>query len=187
MQGLAKNLLAGAVFAALMGAGAVLADDDIQRKVIEIRSMKDQDVKVMVEHDGIEEVLTLTQDEVADPVLLESRLSGLDEETRETLMQALSGTRHMLSGDLQFNGHNAKKVMVINKGDGESVNTMVHGDVDMEFEFVNGDHQIRKHIIVGDEDGVLTGHTDAIVKLIERGQFTQEELDKIQSAIDVKR
>ena len=47
---------------------------------------------------------------------------------------------------------------------------------------------MRKHFVIGgDPHEALTGHTDAIAKLIERGEFSQEELDKIQAAVDAKR
>jgi IMP cyclohydrolase len=43
---------------------------------------------------------------------------------------------------------------------------------------------VRKHFIHGvGEHAVLTGHTDAIAKLIERGEFSRDELDKVQAAM----
>ena len=81
--------------------------------------------------------------------------------------------------------------MVMHKGEGDAVHMMHEEDIDMEFDVLTDDGQkkvIKRHIVINsDGDSALTGHTDVIVKMIERGEFTQDELDKIQAAIDVKR
>ena len=63
-------------------------------------------------------------------------------------------------------------------------------DFDSVAEEDNGEMQkiVRKHVIVkADDNSVLTGHSDAIIRLIEKGPFSSEELDAIQSALDDKR
>jgi len=44
-----------------------------------------------------------------------------------------------------------------------------------------------RHLKIGRDNMVLKGHLDAILKLIEHGEFTPDELDKLQQMIDNKR
>lgn len=56
--------------------------------------------------------------------------------------------------------------------------------------FINSDeaHDIQVHKFKLDGDNVvLKGHVDAILKLIAHGEFTPEELDKLQQLLDSKR
>lgn len=187
MGSLVKNLIAGAIVGSIALIGAVAADDsrDVRHKIIEIKTKKGADIDVMVEADGHSEQVVLTPEELNDPDILESKLAHLDDETRETVMSALSGIS--VSGEHGMEIHKAK-VITVNKGAGEQLH-VYSDDVDVDFEFVHGEgnKRIKKHIVIGDHDGVIKGHSSAIVSLIDRGEFSQEELDKIQAAVDAKR
>lgn len=186
MNTLIKNLIAGAMVGSLAVAGVVTAQEDIKHKTIEIKMVKDSDVSVWVDSDGHAETVVLTANEISNSDLLADKLAGLDEQTRETVVEALEGIKTSGFGDAHVE---VKKVFVMNKGDAQLVEFM-GDDVNMDIEMITGDdHKIvRKHIIHSDsEGGVLKGHTNAIAKLIERGEFSQEELDKIQAALDAKR
>lgn len=196
MNALTKNLLAGMAVGTLALAGAVTAEDDssadVKHKIIEIKADSASDVNIVLSTDGYDETITLTHDELQDEYLLEDRLAHLDADVRETVMKALGGVKTMKFSSTDGNAffHDTeKKVVVINKGEGGLAFANSNGDVDFDFEVLtdDGGKEVRKHIVIGDAMKVLKGHTDAIVRLIERGEFTQDELDKIQSAIDVKR
>jgi hypothetical protein len=196
MNMLTKNLLAGLAVGSLALGGAVFADDDkevqVKHKIIEINADSDSDVNIVVAGDGHDETISMTFDEMKDEYILEERLAHLDEDMRNTIMSALSGVKTMkfTSDDGNSFFHDVdKKVVVMHGGDGGLTFANTVGDADFDFEFLSddGDAKVRKHIVIGDASHVLKGHTDAIVRLIEKGEFTQDELDKIQSAIDVKR
>jgi hypothetical protein len=99
-------------------------------------------------------------------------------------METLQGVRHIDTGEREV-----QKVYVINKGEGQRV-AFFGDDSDVEMEIVSGEKHkiIRKHVI--HEDGgeaIFKGHTSVIASLIERGEFSQDDLDKIQAALDAKR
>jgi len=181
---LTKNLLAGAIVASLALTGAVIAEEEITHKTIEIKMVKDHDVSVWVDSDGNSETLVFSPSEILDTKVMASKLENLDPETRQTVMQALEGVRHVDTGEREI-----QKVYVMSKGEGQRVE-FIGDDSDVEMEIVSGGQHkiIRKHFI--HEDGgkdILKGHTSVIESLIERGEFSQDDLDKIQAALDAKR
>ena len=188
-----KHMLAGLVISSLALGGSVVAGDkdvDVRHKVIEIKAQTDEDVKIKVKGDSETQTVVLEVEDLNDDAMIEQKLAHLDDETRETVLNALQGIKHIGKADFTHpfvSGDIDKKVMVMHKGDSELA--FVHGDADMDFEFTSddGEHLVRKHIIIGGEQQVLKGHTNAIVRLIEKGEFSQDELDKIQAAVDAKR
>lgn len=165
---------------------------DTEHKVIEIKAKQGEDITVVVESDGVSENMVFTFDEIVEPYMIESRVAHLDEETRETVVQALKGLEDLVEGAVHGVGEvgqHAAKVVVMHKGEGDLVH--VNSDVDMDYDYEivqgEGDKIVKKHIILGKHDTVLRGHSDAIVGLIERGEFSEEELEKIQAALDGKR
>lgn len=187
MHTLTKNLLAGAVVASLALTGAVIADEGVKHRTIDINVVKDQDVKVKVVSEMGTESLVFTPAELNDANLLEAKLANLDPDTKETVMKALQGIK-MSDND---EAHLAiSKVFVLNKGEGERLEFYADDGDNIDIEVTSdGDRKmIRKHVIHSDgEHRVLKGHTDAIAKLIEKGEFSRDELDKIQAALDAKR
>lgn len=187
---LMKNLIAGAVVGSLALTGAVLAQDEerqVRHKIIEIKSKKD-DVDVSVKVNDDNHALFFTRDELADENVIYDKLSHLDDDTRETVLEALQNIKIVGEDGIHLSNEDS---FIVNKGIGQQFVVLSddHDDQDVEFEFVHdGKHKkIQKHFIFGGTDGVLKGHTNAIVKMIERGEFNQEELDKIQAAVDSKR
>lgn len=192
MNLLVKNLIAGMVVGSLTLAGAVIAqgNEKALHKFVEVKAKKDENVVIKVDNDGNTESVIFTADELSNDDLIDAKLAHLDEDTKETVLQALNSVKQVVSEGFDVDDLASgmeRKVVVMHKGDGALVN--VTGDVDYDFDVVHedGHKSIRKHIIIGDETKVLKGHTDAIVKLIERGEFSYEELDKIQVALDAKR
>lgn len=189
-----KTLLAAAISGYLAIMSGVSANNDVRHKLIEIRADENKNVVINVD----DHTLTLSPEEMEDEELLALRLSEFDEKTRDTILQTIEGTKHLFSGEGHFDlskikGAKEHKMIVVNGGDGEVIKEMFSDDINIEV-IADGDMDgqqkvIKKHVIVGhgDAHSALTGHTDAIVKLIERGEFSQDELDKIQMALDAKR
>ena len=186
MKLLVKNLIAGAVVASFALAGVVTAEEEIKHKTIEIKAVKGKAVNVWVEDDSGSQAVIVTAEELADSDLLADKLAGLDDQTRETVMDALQGVNQSHDGDVE---HEIEKVYVMNKGDGQRIEFIGDDDHDVDIEVINGgDGKIIKHVIRANGDSsALKGHSGAITKLIERGEFSQDELDKIQAALDAKR
>lgn len=196
MKLFSKTLLAGALSCYFAIAGSVIADNEVKHKFIQIHADNKEDVVIKIEKDDVLSKFVITHEELADEDLLDIKLAELDDETRETVMQALEGTRHMFDGSMDlgkmklsgFDGDH--KVMVINGGEGHVLFEDGFDGIDLDVHVEgDGDHKIiKKHVIVADgKHGVLKGHTNAIVKMIERGEFSQDELDQIQAALDQKR
>ncbi len=174
-------------------AGAVIADNDILHKKIEIRAADGDVVVVKVDTNDALQVIELDQSDLGDENMLLAKLADLDDEAQEMVMQALQGVSHMVDGSMDFShfhhvGNEKHKVVVVNDGEG----TVVHksGDMDFSFDFdgEDGERKVRKQILIGkDAHSIIKGHSDVIVRLIENGEFSQEELDKIQAALDAKR
>lgn len=181
-----KNLLAGFAVGSLALAGAVFAENP--HRLIEIKADRDQEVNIVINNDGVSETLDFTAEELNDRQLLEQKLAHLDDDTRDTLMQTLETVKLDVGAGL-IEGKHENKVVVMHKGAGELVKILHGSDVDLEYEIGEGsDHQvIRKHVVIGNHEGVLKGHTGALVDLIKKGEFSQDELDEIQAAIDAKR
>jgi hypothetical protein len=187
MKTLIKNLMAGAVVGSLALVGAVTAEEEVKHRTIEIKAVKGQDVNVWVDSDSGSQTVIVSADELENSDLLADKLAGLDEQTRETVMDALQGIS--MSGDGE--AHVAvEKVFVMNKGDGQRIEFIGADDGELDIEVLQGDGQriIRKHVIHTDgASSSLKGHTGVISKLIEKGEFSQEQLDEIQAALDAKR
>lgn len=194
-----KTILATAISGYLALIGGVYAGDDlhqkvVEHKVIEIRADANKNVVINVD----DQTLTLTPQELEDEDLLAMRLSEFDERTRETIMQTIEGTRHLFSGEGHFDiskikGAKDHKMIMVKGGDSKIIKEIFVDDSEVDI-LVDGDQKqkvVKKQVIFaghGDLDHtVLSGHTDVIVKMIERGEFSQDELDQIQMALDNKR
>lgn len=70
--------------------------------------------------------------------------------------------------------HEEKRVFVIDGGEGNVV-------------FHSGDDANITRFKLGEGNTMLKGHLDAILKLIEHGEFTADELNKLQIMLDSKR
>ena len=132
MNMLTKNLLAGAVVASFALTGAVVAEEEIKHKTIEIKAVKDHDVSVWVDADGDSQTLIFTPNEILDSEVMAARLENLDPETRETVIDALQGIQHLDSGE-----HAVEKIFVMNKGEGQRVE-YIGDDSDIDVEIVSG-------------------------------------------------
>jgi superfamily I DNA and RNA helicase len=189
MHSLSKNLIAGAVFGALsvagaMHASAVSANDDVQHQVVEIKAVKGHDLTVWVQKDGDAKTIVLDANELLDQDAVRAKLAELDEDTRNTVLKTLDEVKTGAGGP----GSRSERVFVMNKGDGQRID-ISEDEVQIITTEDGGSQRMVKQIFIddGEQNLRLKGHADAITQLIERGEFSVAELDKIQVALDAKR
>jgi hypothetical protein len=153
-----------------------VAKVDVKHKVIELKKMSGQPIVIEIEEDGNMQVIELTADELADESLLSNKLAGLDPETRETVLNALNHSNPQ---------HGGMKML----------KTRLHKDGmmrEIHIEHMDGELEKEHEIVVinGSDNlefkGEIKGHHKALVKLIEKGKFTKQELDEIRAALDAK-
>lgn len=159
----------------------------VQHKVIEIKRSSSQPTLVEIDNDGEVQIIELLPEDIESITVLNDKLVDLDDHTKELVLNIVNGQKFVdgdVSVDTKFiaetiegldldglekelifhinkNGNSQhfstdKKVMVINGGDGMSFN------------------------------GILKGHHKGIIKLLEKGEFTRDELAEIQKALDAK-
>jgi hypothetical protein len=189
MNTLSKNLIASAVFASFVLAGAIhagvaSASDDVQHKLVEIKAVKGHDLTVWVEKNGDAKTIILDANELQNKEALLAKLAELDEDTRNTVLKTLEEVKSGPEGKTLHN----ERVFVMNKGEGQVID-IDENQVSIVGEDAGGKHHMVKQIFIDDGSPAMSlkGHADAITQLIDRGEFSREELDKIQAAIDAKR
>jgi hypothetical protein len=190
MNRLAKNLLVALVTGSFFVAGAINAKSQTIVKTIELRADDNQETAIHVTAGEDAISYTFSKEELEDPAFLEDALSELDDDTRTTVLNALQGIKtgdgklfiqkdgENLDLDLDLDISKDAKVMVLHKGDGSIANlsgNFDHGSI------------IKQYFKVKHGDKLTAGHSGLITKLIEGGEFTPEQLDKIQAALDNKR
>ncbi len=199
-----KKSIIAAIFTGLFAVSALAADETRVMK-IEVKKETGNPVVIDIDNNGNTQVFEFTDEELKDADLIENRLAGVDEKTREAVMNALSGIS-MGDGNMVWvnddeDGDDKKKFVIIKQmdsGDGE-----FQHDVMIDFDGasdVGGVHKVIKHKIdkhfkikVGGEGHGMklhhdTGHAAKVIqKLLENAELTPEQLEKIQQALDAKR
>lgn len=174
---------------ASMSAIANMSEDKVKVHKLKINKALDNNVNVYVNNNGETNEFIFSTDDLSSRENVEKLLASLPVEIREHITGALVNNEgvdglvklhKVLPNTKVFNwttSDNDDKVLVL-KGD-ESIE--INSDDDhhmMKFHFVSGNQDIE-------ESGKL--HADIITKLIQHGEFTQDDLDKLQQAIDAKR
>lgn len=213
------TLIASLFTVAIFGSTLAKAGDgehaDEERKMIKIE-MKHQNegpVNIEVDIDGNQQVFEFTQKELSDQNAIEAKLVGVDEKTRQTLLETLSninaGAGHIVikHGGKHNNEHDGKMMkkqfvivdgqagiereMIIElakSGDLNALHEMVetHTDIDI-------DGEENAMVFKFGHDGNIKFHSDSthalkvIKSLIETGDLTPEQLDQVQQALDLQR
>jgi hypothetical protein len=186
--GLAMLLLAGTSFnssllAAQENSEKTMNNAVVKHKIIEVKRNADAVSKIEIEEDGDVKVIELTTVELDDPAMLESKLADLDEDTRAIVMEALNSSKNRFDKGLAFISTQSPSELSIERlqvkrGDIDAIN--IETDIDGERDVIvlnRGDARFK---------GVLKGHHKAIINLIEKGEFTRDELNEIRKALDAK-
>lgn len=209
-----STLIASLFTVAIAGTAVAKAGHDKEfheeHKMVKIEMVHENNepVNIDVNVDGNHHVFEFTQKELKDQDAIAAKLADVDEQTRQTVMDAL-GNLNAGPGHIVFH-HNGehdgdmvkKKFVVLNGSGGLDSETIIelaengnftelhkvvesHGSNSdgkkgpMVFKFAHGGG-MKLH---GD-----SGHSVSVIKkLIESGDLTQEQLDEIQLALDEKR
>jgi hypothetical protein len=160
---------------------SLYADENDKPEKVKIKYIQDSDVKVFTELGDVKEIIVLKKEDLNDLSVLQDKLANLHQDTREIVMSALEK-----AGEHIDDVHENVKVIVDDQ-EGQLIKMLKYAQ---HIEDTVGDIDVIKHKIVyalDDDETSIQGHTNAIVKLIEHGEFSQDELDQIQLAIDKKR
>lgn len=137
-----------------------LGDLDQLKELAELGKLKDLKIKVI------------------DKLMTKEHAHAIRERAREMSEHEREMAHHEREMSKHARDMERKHRMII--VDGESADIMFNVDDEV------GDVQVRKFKL-GEDNMVLKGHVDAILKLIAHGEFSQEELDKLQQLLDSKR
>lgn len=167
-----------AVTTSILSSSAFAQEQDekvtVKHKVFKIKSSSDKPTKIEIEENGEVKLIEVNMKDFNDQALLESKLINLDEDTRATVLKIIRQSGRALGNGLAFI-------------DTENESSFTLDNIKFDGNF-NGQTEI---IVVKDGEnadfkGILKGHKQAIVKLIEKGEFTRDELNEIQKALDAK-
>ena len=198
-----KSILAS-LFAGLFAVSA-FAGDEVRMMKIELKKELGEGTTLNLNQGGDTQVFEFTEEELQDKDLVNARLEGLDEDTKNAVLNALNGI-HMDDNNLMFideevhnkdgnkfvfistdelvDGDEPHKVLINMQGSAGS--NGVHkvfkqkGANGFAYKFGNGDNKIMLH-----KD---SNHAaDVIQKLLEHSELTADQVDLIQQALDAKR
>ena len=182
-----------------------------ERKMIKIEMdhKTDSPVNLEIDVNGEHNVFTFTQEELDDQDAIEAKLANVSEETRQSVLDALSNL-NAGPGHIEFHhedNHDGSKVIkkkfvVIDGSQGGDSETIIElaksGDFEqlhkiVEFHSSTDDEAHQPMVIkLGKGGGFqFNGGGDhsvkVIKKLIENGKLSQTQLDEIQQMLDAQR
>jgi Fe2+ transport system protein B len=173
------SLVLGLIAATSLTNSMALAQDKdtkttVKHRVFKIQTGNEKPTKIEVDEDGQVQIIELNMEDLKDDALLQSKLMNLDEDTRATVLKVI-----------QQSGKNASNGLAFINTDNKSTFTLDN---------IQFDEELTKNteiVVVRADDnvnfkGILKGHHQAVIKLIEKGEFTRDELNAIQKALDAK-
>lgn len=154
---------------------------------IEISVDDSKDVQVFVSHDGDITELEVPKSLLTDKAYLDNALAALPGELREKVVSQLTGIHmdghvvQLKSGEVNtWVDSGSDKVIILKSIDEENGKSIAKRIVQ---KFSSGD---GKHKIFEFKHGNKVS-ADSVTRLLKNGDFTPDELDKIQQALDAKR
>ncbi|WP_448549326.1 hypothetical protein [Thalassotalea fusca] len=184
-------LLSVAGATASLSAIAMTTEDKHVEQRIEVVAEKGADVKVLIDTNGEVKEFNLPNNVFADKDQLEQALADFPVEVRENLLKHLSG--FSLDANMIKIATDDEHIFNWSADDSAGAKSMVVVKVDKQ-EFDSDDlHKVVKHIVVNGDQKVIdlkdTSHSfaDVIINLIDDSKLSQEDMDKIQAALDKKR
>ena len=209
-----STLIASLFTVAIAGTAVAKAGHDKElheeRKMVKIQMdhQNEGPVNFEIDIDGNHHVFEFTQEELNDQDAIAAKLADVDEQTRQTVMDAL-GNLNAGPGHIVFH-HNGehdgdmvkKKFVVLNGSEGVDSETIIelaeNGNFTelhkvVESHSANSDGKKGPMVFKFGHGAGMKLHTDSghslkvIKKLIKNGDLTQEQLDEIQLALDEKR
>ena len=160
----------------------------VKHKVIQVNQENESPTTIEIEQDGNMQVIEISAEELADEALLNNKLSSLDKETRIIVMQVLSSKdKHFSSKGSGMHTRHKYEMTV----DDVDIDIDSDHDVDIDIDSGHDVKHVKEILVINDGDNVdfkgpMKAHYQAIIKLIEKGKFTPDQLAEIQRALDAK-
>ena len=187
MKNFTKTLTKTLVCSSIIFAAATIADEN-KARVIHINS--GSVVKTFsTDGENAPKIIALEKGTLSDVATLEEKLTDVDPEIRDKIMSLLQ--------DIDLSDHTAEDDTIISKGvvkilkkddtTGEIVDISAGVDgfhlssLNLD-DYLGSDVKLKTSIIQ-----VLGNSTDAAIELLNKGEFSQHDLDRIQVALDEKR
>ncbi|OKY24782.1 MULTISPECIES: hypothetical protein [Thalassotalea] len=181
--------IAFSVLGALSSMSAIaMSTSDSKEHQIEVIADGDKDVQVFVKSNGEVADLVLSEATLNDLTALKGALSVLPEDLRDKVAEQL-GNIHVDADMIKIHS-NSESISTWTDGNAEQVFVF---EIEEESSGSNIAKKIVKEIKHDGEHKVIqikkAGHVgpDLIMKLLEKGEFTVDDLDNIQQALDAKR
>ena len=188
MKSFIKNLSLAVVTSSLFLAYAPMAEEK-KAHVIHINKHKIVESLSGDDTQSVSKIIMLDGEELSNSKELDEKLAELDPEIRDKVLSILND----IDVDSLSEGGDPivkKGVVKILKRDGESgeiVDITSEGS-DIDVSLLNLDEIIGTHVNLNSSVVKVIGNpTKAAIQMIKRGEFTQNELDQIQVALDEKR
>ena len=180
--------------ASSMSAIAMNTSDKDQIHEVEVIADDSEDVKIFVSIDGEVTDVKLPKSALGDKAQLEAALIDLPVELREKLLNDL-GNIHLEdkmvkidkqghSTNLSWNSDSENEHVIVLHTEMEGSTDDVANKLIKEFKHVSADGSMEKVFKIK-HDGKLSA--ESVIRLLNHGDFSPEDLDKIQQALDAKR
>lgn len=198
------SLTLASTFALSLASAAAFAGNKhrpaVDKHVVKVIAETGEDVRVFVNEDGDKQKFVFTGEQLEDLDQVKAELSGLDPESQTKILEVIEKLGSLDSNFIEIRdadieiGDAETEVFVIKTGDNED---SMHIEIDVEGDGAHPDSQFHIAKFVGEGRGAnkvfrhkLKGkgkHAAKVVKkLIEKGEFTQEQLDDIRAMLDEK-
>lgn len=147
------------------------------KEIEELAGLRGKELRIkMLELDKMGK-LHRTESETLENELKELHVLNelMDEEHAFVIRERLNEHGESITVNIEELDDEDKRVFVIDGSDGEIV--------------INGEKgkKMVQTFVLGEGNTMMKGHVDAILKLIKHGEFSPEELDKLQQMLDSKR
>ena len=138
---------------------------------------------IIIDNKGVRIEKSFSLEQLQDDEALHELLADLDDDKRSKIIETLKNIDHQ------------GKMLTVAKGDDVSVEKVIVLNSIKDVELIaDSDVKVIKKVLGGDKKHKIIqlhskegGSEKAIVHLLKKGQFTQEQLDSIQQALDAKR
>jgi hypothetical protein len=175
--------------ATTISALAMTTAPEKQLHEITVAAGDNRDAQIMISIDGKITKLTVSKEALKDKELLAQELASEPEGIREKLISTLNGL-HMNSENIvlkhhQVTGDTDEQRVVIMTSDDDS-----HHERKLMTKFVKGMSGLHVDTSELHSIELLSGGkiaADSIVRLLSHGEYSADELDKIQQTLDSKR
>lgn len=168
------------------------SDTKVHTFKIEVDADTDTGAHIVVDAENNHKVVELSKEALSDPDQIDAALADLPEDVRVKVKTALNGI-HMDGQSFAFKVDGGNAMNWFSK-EGDKHVVMI--DIDEDHSADNGrDTKIIKKFIHGNSDkhavielkhgGAIPA--DSLIQLIKSGEFSQDDLNKLQQALDAKR